>query len=296
MGDLPPTRASRARKNGETRMIPDDQRDEPGDQPDHAAAVPRRARDGEQDEPDDEGDHAGNQRAVDLAWRRRAPGQGTDHRHAGDGAGGVAGGEEGRDDREHHGRHDHVPRQGEHPDEVVRVLLVGRAVGEPHHQAQHEAHDGPDDPDDDAVGLQDEPDVAVGRPHGLEHAEGAHAALGQHGEAADRHEGDEEHADGRQRQHDGRRVDDVVVVRARRRDVGQGRFLVAEGDASKRTLTSVGCVTCPGGTSANSSSRLWGFCTMPTTVLPPWGHVSPTRRLSSDAKPGVRAISFGPVG
>ena len=162
-----------------------------------------------------------------------------------------------------------------------------RAVGQPEHQAQREAHDGTHDPDDDAVGLQDEPDVAVGRPHGLEHPEGAHAALRQHGEAADRHQGDEEHAHRRQRQHDGRRVDDVVVVRARRRDVGGSEVLdVAVGDASKRTLTCVGCVTWPGGTSANSSSRLWGFCTMPTTVLPPWGHVSPTRRLSSEAKPG----------
>ena len=57
--------------------------------------------------------------------------------------------------------------------------------------------------------------------------------------------------------------------------------------ASKRTSTCVGCVTWPGGTSANSSSRLWGFCTMPTTVLPPRGQVSPTARLSSDASPGV---------
>ncbi len=48
----------------------------------------------------------------------------------------------------------------------------------------------------------------------------------------------------------------------------EGRFLAAAG-AFKRTVTSVGCATCPGGTRANSSSRLWGFCTMPTTVFPP---------------------------
>ena len=66
--------------------------------------------------------------------------------------------------------------------------------------------------------------------------------------------------------------------------------------ASKRTSICVGCVNCPGGTSANSSSRLWGFCTMPTTVLPPVGQVSPMRRLSSEASPGVTTISFGPVG
>ena len=66
--------------------------------------------------------------------------------------------------------------------------------------------------------------------------------------------------------------------------------------ASKRTFTCVGDVTSPGGTSANSSSRLWGFCTMPTTVLPPRGQVSPTLRFSSDASPGVTAIWLGPVG
>ena len=74
------------------------------------------------------------------------------------------------------------------------------------------------------------------------------------------------------------------------------RDFIADGGASKRTLTCVGFVSWPGGTSANSSSRLWGFCTMPTTVLPPRDHVSPTCRLSSDAKPWVRAISCGPAG
>ncbi len=33
----------------------------------------------------------------------------------------------------------------------------------------------------------------------------------------------------------------------------------ALGGALKRALTWVGLVTCPGGTRANSSSRLWGF-------------------------------------
>ena len=80
------------------------------------------------------------------------------------------------------------------------------------------------------------------------------------------------------------------------KDEREERDLSVLGDTSKRALSCVGWVTSPGGTSANSSSRLWGFCTMPTTVLPPWDHVSPTCRLSSDAKPGVRAISFGPVG
>ena len=36
--------------------------------------------------------------------------------------------------------------------------------------------------------------------------------------------------------------------------------------ASNRTVTWVGALTWPGTTSANSSSRLCGFCTMPVTV------------------------------
>ena len=38
------------------------------------------------------------------------------------------------------------------------------------------------------------------------------------------------------------------------------------GGASNKTETAVGWVTWPGMTRANSSSRLCGFCTMPTTV------------------------------
>ena len=95
-------------------------------------------------------------------------------------------------------------------DDVVRALFVVRSVGQPGRRPSAKPRTAPDGADDDAVDLQDEPDVAVGRPHRLEHPEGAHAALGQHREAADRHQGDQEHADGRQRQHDGRRVDAVA--------------------------------------------------------------------------------------
>ena len=105
-------------------------------------------------------------------------------------------------------------------DEVMRALLVVRAVGEPGHQTQPETHHGAHGADDDAVGLQHEPDVAVRRPHGFEHPDGAQAALRQHGESADRHQCDQQHADGRQRQHDGVGIDRVVGERARRRDVG----------------------------------------------------------------------------
>ena len=216
MGDLPPTRASRARKNGETRMIPTINAMSPGTSQITPPPFPAAPETREHDEPDDQRDHAGNQRAVDLAWRRGTSGQRADDRHAGDGARRVAGGEERCDDRQHHGRHDHVPGQCERADDVVRALLVVRAVDQPEHQAEREAQDGAHEAHDDTVRLQDEPDVAVGRPHRLEHAQRSHAALGQHGEAADRHQGDQEHADGRQGQHDGRRVDAVARWSTRR--------------------------------------------------------------------------------
>jgi hypothetical protein len=68
--------------------------------------------------------------------------------------------------------------------------------------------------------------------------------------------------------------------------------------ASKSTVTSVGDLTCPGTTSANSSSRLWGFWTMPTTVrvVPSWSQVSPTLRFRVEASPGVTATWLGPDG
>jgi hypothetical protein len=94
---------------------------------------------------------------------------------------------------------------------VVRALLVVRAVSQPSDQTRRETHHGAHNANDDAVGLEDKPDVAVRRPHRFEHPEGAQPALRQHGEAADRHQRDQQHADGRQRQHDGRRVDPLLV-------------------------------------------------------------------------------------
>ena len=294
MGDLPPTRANRARKNGETRMIPTISAMSPGTSQITPPPFPDAPESGEEDEPEDQRDHTGNERAVDLAWRRGTPGQGADDRHAGDGAGGVAGGEERRDDGEHHGRHDHVPRQGERADDVVRALLVVRPVGQPEHQAQREAHDGPHDPDDDAVGLQDEPDVAVGRPHGLEHAEGAHAALRQHGEATDRHQGDQEHAHRRQRQHDGRRVDDVGVVRARRGDVG-GQVLGFRRARRRRGRSPAsGASPGPAGRARTRRAGSGGSARCRRPSCRPGTTCRRSCRLSSDAKPGVSAISFGP--
>ena len=68
--------------------------------------------------------------------------------------------------------------------------------------------------------------------------------------------------------------------------------------ASKSTVTSFGDFTCPGRTRANSSRRLCGFSTMPTTrrASPPTFQVSPTFRLKSDATPAVTATSSAAVG
>ena len=56
--------------------------------------------------------------------------------------------------------------------------------------------------------------------------------------------------------------------------------------ASKSAVTPVGFVTCPGATRANSSRRLCGFSTMPTTrrSTPPTRHESPTARWNADAE------------
>ena len=61
---------------------------------------------------------------------------------------------------------------------MVRALFVVGSVDQPEHQPQRKAQDGAHDADDDAVGLQDESDVAVGGPHGLQHPEGPHAGAG----------------------------------------------------------------------------------------------------------------------
>ncbi len=71
-----------------------------------------------------------------------------------------------------------------------------------------------------------------------------------------------------------------------------------EPGASNSTVTFVGLVTCPGMTRANSSSRLCGFTTMPTTrrLTPPRREVPPTARWNSVATVLVTAISEALVG
>ena len=68
--------------------------------------------------------------------------------------------------------------------------------------------------------------------------------------------------------------------------------------ASNSTVTWLGAVTWPGTTRANSSSRLCGFCTMPTTRrdTPAAVSVLPMRRCSSAATPLVTATWPGPAG
>ena len=68
--------------------------------------------------------------------------------------------------------------------------------------------------------------------------------------------------------------------------------------ASNRTVTWLGAVTWPGTTSANSSSRLCGFATMPVTrqVLPPKCQRPPTVSRKADATPLVTATWPGPAG
>ena len=205
MGAFRPDSCQQGQEERRHEDDPRDQRDEPGYQPDHAAASRPRPRAENMKNPRTSAITPGTNERWICRGGAGPAGQGADHRDPGDGAGGMAGGEEGGDDGEHHRHHDHRPRQGEHRDEVVRALLVVRAVGQPRHQAQRESHQGTHHPDDHAVRPQHETDVAVGRPHRLEHPERSQSALRQHGEAADRHQRDQQHADGRQRQHDGLR-------------------------------------------------------------------------------------------
>ena len=68
--------------------------------------------------------------------------------------------------------------------------------------------------------------------------------------------------------------------------------------ASNSTVTWVGAATWPGTTRANSSSRLCGFSTMPTTwrVFPSWCQRSPILRSKVEATPLVTATWPGSAG
>ena len=74
--------------------------------------------------------------------------------------------------------------------------------------------------------------------------------------------------------------------------------LSATPGASNSATTCVGELTCPGVTRANSSRRLCGFSTVPTTrrSTPPTLQVAPTDRWNADATLLVTATSSAPVG
>jgi len=76
---------------------------------------------------------------VDLTRRCRSTGQCLDDRHLGDCTRRTGGREERRDDRKHHRRGDHGPREREHSDDVVRALFEARPVGEPDDEPEDEA-------------------------------------------------------------------------------------------------------------------------------------------------------------
>ena len=96
-------------------------------------------------------------------------------------------------DGEHQREHDDEPRQCPDADQVVRALFEARAVRKPHDETQKDADNRSDEADDDAVGPHHEAHVTVGRPERFEHPDRAKPALCEHGEAADGHEGDEQH-------------------------------------------------------------------------------------------------------
>ena len=286
------------------------EQDQSGDEehdPEHqfrrsAAAAPavRASRVAEQQERRDEEDDAGDRRAMDLTGRGGATRERGDDRYLGDRA-------------RRPGRRRRMRRRtastiaatttthgkGEHADEVVRALLEVRPVSEPDEEPENEATDGTDEANHRAVGTDDETDVAIGGPDRLEHADRAEPALRQHGEAADRDERDEEHPE-----HEGRKRDRFGVERVRLGDRGRRLDRVpifkSEGTpgASNSATTCVGELTCPGVTSANSSRRLWGFSTVPTTLrsTPPTLQVAPSDRWNAEATPLVTATSSAPVG
>ena len=73
------------------------------------------------------------------------------------------------------------------------ALLEARAVHEPRHETQDEADDCSDETHDHTVRPHHQADVTVGRSERFEHPDRAEPPLGEHGEAADRHERNEQH-------------------------------------------------------------------------------------------------------
>ena len=159
-------------------------------------------------------------RAANLLGRCRPSRQRRHDGDAGDGASGAGGGQVRRDEGQDQCDADHLPGQRHHADDVMGALHEVRSVGEPQPEAHNRAEKGADEAHHGAVRPNHQADVAVGGPEGLEHANGAEPALGQHGEAGDGDQADQQHAQRGQGQHDGLGVERVARgLGARRIDV-----------------------------------------------------------------------------
>ena len=193
---------------------------------------------------------------------------------------------------------DHRPWQGEHRDEVVRALLVVRAVGQPGRQAQSEAHQSPYHPDD----RRHSPGARVGRcgrslPSTRASRGRSQSALRQHGEASDRHQRDQQHADGRQCQHDGVGIDRVGGAILRRRRRRWHRYCPGSRPVRRRgRRPRSGWPPAPGEPARTRRAGSGGSARCRRLSFLPGTRCHPPRRSSSDASPGVMAIWSGPVG
>ena len=113
------------------------------------------------------------------------------------------GGGDGGHARQRHVGGDGPPRQVEPVDAVLDDRLQAGRERHPSGQTDRGADRGGGDTDDGAVGQRDEPHMAVGGTERREHAQGAQAALGHHGEPGHGQQPDKEQPDRRQDQHEG---------------------------------------------------------------------------------------------
>ena len=140
--------------------------------------------------------------------------------------------EVGGHDREYQGKRHDEPGQRPNSDEVVCALFEARPIGKPDDQAQDEAEEGADEADDDAVRPHHEAYMTIGRPERFKHPDRAEPALCEHGEASNRHKGDEQHP-----QHQRREGDRLGVERIRLGN--RGRRLHRRPDGARRHTVGV---------------------------------------------------------
>jgi hypothetical protein len=155
---------------------------------------------GEGQEREAGGEKDATQRREAMARLRsgRAPGEGGHDWDPGGCSGRPpGGGDSGRDAEDHPGA-DRPPRQVEPVNPVPGDRLQPGCECEPPGQADCGAGHGGDGPHDGAIGQYDQPDVAVGRAEGPEHAKRPEPALGHHGVAGYGHQSDKEQPDGGQ--------------------------------------------------------------------------------------------------